>query len=112
MALFAHDLEIDVLGHSPGEAVSAAQCRATAEHEAEVAGVDGGNRRQRFDDVPILLDQRRPRQAEMLLDFQQLFEGGPIAQPQAPHFGIEMAREAALHPYDGLTGTCVERPSL
>jgi hypothetical protein len=55
------DLEIDIFGHTFDETVRAAQRRAAAEHEAELTCVNGGNRGERLDDVPILLDQRRPR---------------------------------------------------
>jgi hypothetical protein len=50
--------------------VRAAQRRATAEHDAQMQRfpLDGGDRRERPDDVEILLDHARARQPEMLLN--------------------------------------------
>jgi hypothetical protein len=81
----AHDLEINILRHALGELVSAAQRRAAAEHKTEVASVNGGNRRERLDDVPILFDQPRTREAEVLLNLKQLLNGWLIVQGPAPN---------------------------
>jgi hypothetical protein len=47
--------------------------RAAAEHQAEFTRIDDGDGGQGPDDVPILLDESRTRQAEIFLNFEQLF---------------------------------------
>ncbi len=67
--------QVDVFGHAPDEAMRAAERRTATEHEPERRGVGGGgDSGERLDDVPVLLDQRRARQAEVVLDFEEVLE--------------------------------------
>src|SRR5262249_25620465 len=80
-----NDLEVDILRHPLGELVGAAQGRATTEYEAKLTRVDARDRGQRLGNVPVLFNQPRARQLEVLLHFKQLFEGRLTVQGQAPY---------------------------
>jgi hypothetical protein len=91
---------VDVLRHAADQTVRTTQGRSPAKHESHVQRIqlDGGDRRERPDDVEILLDQRRARQPEKRLDFEQLLEGRFTAQAAAPHSDSEAAARNALSP--------------
>ena len=78
------DPQIDVLRHALDEPVGPAERRAATEDQPEGPGVNGHDRGERLDNMPILLHERGARKAEMLLDFEQLLKRGPIVQGQAP----------------------------
>ena len=68
------NFQVDVFRHALDQAMRTAQGCAAAEHQQERRGVGRSDRRQGLDDMPVLLDERRARQAEMRLDFQQGLE--------------------------------------
>ena len=53
------------------------------------------HRRERLDDMEILLDQRRARQPEIRLDLQKFLEGGFSVQARAPRFDSEAGARSA-----------------
>jgi hypothetical protein len=75
-----------------------AQGCAAAEHQPERRGLGRNDRRQGLDDMPVLLDERRARQAEMRLDFQQGLERRFIAPGPAPYSRTGAAARNALSP--------------
>jgi hypothetical protein len=59
---------------------------------------DGGDRRECFDDVKILFNQRRARQPEIRLYFEQFLEAGISAQEPAPYCRREVDARNAPSP--------------
>jgi hypothetical protein len=74
---------------------TAQHCTAV-EDELKRSLVGCGNRSQSLHDEEIFFDQRRVRQPEMSLDFEQFLERGLIFQGPAPCSGAATAVKSAL----------------